>query len=119
MLGEQGVLHILRLLGDVEPGKLIEGLLEEIAARYPQNLTDDDVTVLLVQVNERKASYTLGEKLRALSRFTGTFLRAFNPKAERPPFPDLNLANLGGAIIPALARRWRAKPDPPGAKKGS
>jgi serine phosphatase RsbU (regulator of sigma subunit) len=110
MLGEQGVLHILRLLGDVEPEKLIESLLEEIRVRYPQNLTDDDVTVLLVQVNQRKASYTLSEKLRALSRFSGTLLRALNPKAERPPFPDLNLANLGGAIIPALARRWRAKP---------
>jgi len=68
------------------------------------------VTVLLVEVNERKASYTLGEKLGALARFTGSLFRALNPKAERPPFPDLNLANLGGAIIPALARRWRAKP---------
>jgi phosphoserine phosphatase RsbU/P len=110
MLGEKGVLRILRLLGDVEPQKLIESLLAEIAHRDPQNLTDDDVTVLLVQVNEVKASYTLGEKLQALLRFSGTFLRAFNPKAERPPFPDLNLANLGGAIIPALGRRWRAKP---------
>jgi phosphoserine phosphatase RsbU/P len=109
MLGEEGVLRILRLLGDVEPEKLIESLLAEIAHRHPQNLTDDDVTVLLVQVNEVKASYTLREKLQALFRFSGTFLRAFNPKAERPPFPDLNLANLGGAIIPALGRRWRAK----------
>jgi phosphoserine phosphatase RsbU/P len=110
MLGENGVLRILRLLGDVEPQKLIESLLAEIAHRHPQNLTDDDVTVLFVQVNEVKASYTLREKLQALFRFSGTFLRAFNPKAERPPFPDLNLANLGGAIFPALGRRWRAKP---------
>ena len=110
MLGEKGVLRILRLLGDVEPEKLIESLLAEIAHRHPQNLTDDDVTVLFVQVNNVKASYTLREKLQALFRFSGTFLRSFNPKAERPPFPDLNLANLGGAIIPALGRRWRAKP---------
>jgi phosphoserine phosphatase RsbU/P len=109
MLGEQGVLQILRLLGDVEPEKLIESLLAEIGERYPLNLTEDDVTVLLVEVNEHKASYTIREKLAALGRFTGTFVRALNPKAERPPFPDLNLANLGGAIIPALARRWRAK----------
>jgi sigma-B regulation protein RsbU (phosphoserine phosphatase) len=108
MLGEKGVLEILRLLGDVEPQKLIERLLAEITERYPQNLTEDDVTVLMVQVNQRKASYTLGEKLGALSRFTGSLFRSFNPRAERPPFPDLNLANLGGAIIPALARRWRA-----------
>lgn len=111
MLGEKGVLQILRLLGgDVEPGKLIEKLLGEIAERYPDNLTEDDVTVLLVQVNERKASYTISEKLGALRRFMGSLARAVNPRAERPPFPDLNLANLGGAIIPALARRWRAKP---------
>jgi phosphoserine phosphatase RsbU/P len=112
MLGEQGVLQILRLLGgDLDPQTLIERLLAEIAERYPENLTEDDVTVLLVEVTERKASYTLGDKLKALWRLIGTFLRSLNPKAERAPFPDLNLANLGGAIIPALARRWRAKPE--------
>jgi len=109
MLGEEGVLRILRLLGDVEPEKLIQSLLAEIETCYPENLTEDDVTVLLVQVNVRKPFYTIGEKLKALSQFTGSFFRAVDPKAERPPFPDLNLANLGGAIIPALARRWRAK----------
>jgi sigma-B regulation protein RsbU (phosphoserine phosphatase) len=110
MLGEQGVLDIVRLLGDVEASKVTERLLAEIAERFPENLTDDDVTVLLIQVNERKASYTVGEKLKAISRFMGTFVRSMNPKAERAPFPDLKLANMGGAIIPALARRWRAKP---------
>jgi sigma-B regulation protein RsbU (phosphoserine phosphatase) len=111
MLGEQGVLQILRLLGgDAEPEKLIENLLAEIAERHLENLTEDDVTVMLVEVNRRKSSYTIGEKLGALLRFTGSLVRSLNPGAERPPFPDLNLANLGGAIIPALARRWRAKP---------
>jgi hypothetical protein len=36
-------------------------------------------------------------------------IAAINPKAERPPLPDANLANIGGAIIPALGRRWRAR----------
>jgi len=113
MLGEQGVLQILRLLGDIEPEKLIANLVKEIAERYPDNLTDDDVTVLLVQVSERKPSYTIVEKLAAFLRFSGTLLRSLNPRAERAPFPDLNMANLGGAVIPALARRWRAKPGDP------
>jgi hypothetical protein len=39
----------------------------------------------------------------------GSLIRALMPGAERPPLPDWNLANLGGAIIPALGRRWRAK----------
>src|SRR5271165_6738165 len=54
MLGESGLLRVMRLLGDVEAPKLIETLLDEIAARYPGNLADDDVTVLLVRTNGRE-----------------------------------------------------------------
>src|SRR6202140_2090995 len=39
MLGEAGLLRIARLLGDVEPEKLIETLLGEIERRYPENLS--------------------------------------------------------------------------------
>jgi hypothetical protein len=108
MLGEDGVLRIARLLGDMEPEKLIDALLREIAERYPENLSDDDVTVLLVRSSGRPLRFSVKEKLGALMRFSRTLLGAFNPRAERPPFPDAKLANIGGAIIPALGRRWRA-----------
>src|ERR1700682_753734 len=108
MLGEEGLLRIMRLLGDVAPHKLIETLLMEIAGRYPDNLSEDDGPVLVVRANGRKPRYSFGEKLGALVRFGGSFIRAINPRAERPPFPDANLANIGGAIIPALGRRWRS-----------
>jgi len=108
MLGEDGVLRIVRLLGDMEPQKLTETLLVEIAERYSENLSADDVTVLVVRANGRKARYSLREKLGALGQFSRSLIRAINPRAERPPLPDANLANIGGAIIPALARRWRA-----------
>lgn len=113
ILGEIGVLRIARLLGDVLPGsagpqKLIEAMLKEIGDRHPGNLTDDDVTVLVVRANGSQPRVSLGEKLSALMRFTGALLRSVGPGAERPPLPDANLANLGGAIIPALGRRWRA-----------
>jgi len=108
MLGEAGVLRIARLLGDVEPQRLIESLLGEIGARFPKNLSEDDVTVLVVRANGRQPRYSLGQKLGALVRFSRSLIRALNPRAERPPFPDANLANIGGAIIPALGRRWRA-----------
>lgn len=97
-LGENGVLHILRLIGGAEPETLIVKLLAEIAARGSRNLTEDDVTVLLVRASGNKTPYSFAEKLAALRRFGGF-----------PPLPDLNLANLGGAIIPALGRRWRSK----------
>jgi phosphoserine phosphatase RsbU/P len=108
MLGEDGLLRILRLIGDVEPQHLTETLLSEIAQRYPQNLSEDDVTVVVVRATGKTPRAPFAETLRASFRFFGTFFRSINPWAERAPFPDFNLANLGGAIFPPLARRWRA-----------
>jgi sigma-B regulation protein RsbU (phosphoserine phosphatase) len=104
MLGEDGLLRITRVLGDVSPDKMIETLLAEIEARYPENLSEDDVTVLVVRANGRQLRFSLREKLKAFGRFTRALLRG-----ERAPFPDANLANIGGALIPALGRRWRAR----------
>ena len=112
MLGERGLLRIVRLLGDVEPQNFIQALLREIAGRYPENLSDDDVTVLVVRANGRQPRHSVGEKVGALLRLAGSLIRSIDPRAERPPLPDANLANVGGALIPALGRRWRAKPQP-------
>lgn len=108
MLGEDGLLRIVRLLGEVQPQKLIDALLGEIAERYPDNLSEDDVTVLVMRANGREPRFALRERLGAGLRFAGSLIRAFHPRAERPPLPDANLANIGGAIFPVLGRRWRA-----------
>jgi sigma-B regulation protein RsbU (phosphoserine phosphatase) len=108
MLGEAGVLRILNLIGEVDPGKITEALLKEIRERYPENLSEDDVTVMLIRVNGRQPKIPFQEKLMAAGRFFGALMRSVNPRAERPPVPDFTLANVGGAIIPALGRRWRS-----------
>jgi len=108
MLGEAGLLRILKLLGEIEPRLLTRTLLREIRDRHSENLTEDDVTVLLVRANGRRPRFSLRETLWAQLRFAGSLLRAINPRAERPPLPDLNMANIGGAIIPSLEQRWRA-----------
>ena len=108
MLGEPGLLRILQHLGDVEPQLLTKTLLREIKDRYPENLTEDDVTVLLVRANGNKPRPSFRDLLWANLRFVGSLIRGINPWAERPPLPDLNVANIGGAIIPALEQRWRA-----------
>ena len=79
MLGEEGVLRILNLLGDVKPEKLIDALLGEIAERYPENLSDDDVTVLMVRANGGAQTLTLGVKMRAAARMVGSALRWLYP----------------------------------------
>ena len=107
MLGEAGLLRILRHLGEVEPRLLTRTLLREIADRYPGNLTADDVTVLLVRANGHRPRVSLKDIVWAQLRFLGSLIRGINPWAERPPLPDLNIANIGGAIIPSLEQRWR------------
>jgi phosphoserine phosphatase RsbU/P len=108
MLGETGLLRIMRLLGDVEPQKLIETLLTEIEQRYPENLAKDDVTLMLVRASGQQPRHPFVEKVKARLRFAGSVICGLNPWGERAPLPDLNLANIGGAIVPSLARRWRA-----------
>ncbi len=109
MLGETGLLRIVRLLGDVEPARLIPTLLAEIADRYSENLSTDDLTVLVVRASARERRYTLGQKARAFARLVGLTVGALLPGAERPPLPDLQIANIGGAVVPALGRRWRKR----------
>jgi sigma-B regulation protein RsbU (phosphoserine phosphatase) len=109
MLGEAGLLRIIRLLADENPQKLVESVLREITDRYPQNLSEDDVTILVVRANDRAVRYTFREKFSAFLRLAGAMVRGMNPRAERPPLPDLNVANIGGAIIPRLTRHWRAR----------
>ena len=111
MLGERGLLKIIRALPQLEPPQLTQAFLAEVGRLYPENLTDDDVTVMLLRANGGEAHYSLREKVSAAGRFAGSLLQSFQSNAERAPFPDATLPNLGGAVIPALGRRWRAKSD--------
>jgi hypothetical protein len=108
MLGEGGLLRIVQLLGDIPPERVIDSVLGEIAQRYPENLSADDCTVMVVSPNGRRPRYSFTERLGAQIRFMGRLVRAINPRAERPPLPDMNMANIGGAIFPGLNKRWRA-----------
>ena len=63
---------------------------------------------MVVRANGRSLHCSFREKLDAFWRFIKACFRSLDPRADRAPLPDANLANIGGAIIPALGRRWRA-----------
>jgi serine phosphatase RsbU (regulator of sigma subunit) len=81
MLGEDGVLRLLKLLGNAQPEKLIAELLAEIGERYPENLSTDDVTVLLLRANGGAQSLTLADKMRAMGRMASAALRSLVPRS--------------------------------------
>ena len=71
MLGEDGLLRIMRLIGDVQPEKVIETVLNEIEDRYPENLAKDDVTLMLVRASGLQPQHPFLEKIKARLRFAG------------------------------------------------
>jgi serine phosphatase RsbU (regulator of sigma subunit) len=108
VLGEAGLLELVQQLGAPGMRGPIDGLLKEISATHPANLSEDDATVLVVRANGRTARHPFSAQIRAAGRFVVALVRALDRRAERPPFPDATIANIGGAIVPALSQRWRA-----------
>ena len=74
-LGEEGVLRILKMLGDVKPERLIDALLGKIVEKYSENLSDD-VTVLIARANGSAQNFTLGVKILAAARMAASALRS-------------------------------------------
>jgi serine phosphatase RsbU (regulator of sigma subunit) len=116
LLGEAGLLKIVQGLRADEPEKLIGSMLEAIGAIRAGNLDGDDVTVLLLRPSGKRPRYSFFERLWAHIRLVGAVIRSIDPRAERAPLPDFNLANIGGAIIPRLGMRWRASGGPTGRR---
>jgi hypothetical protein len=107
-LGEEGLLRVVRSL-PADPANFIASLLEAIEKLYPKNLSADDVTALLLRPNGRRPSVSLRDKLKAFVRIGTDALKSMSPSADRAPLPDMNLANIGGAVIPGAGRRWRGR----------
>jgi phosphoserine phosphatase RsbU/P len=111
ILGEAGLLEIASGLQATAPKGLAESLLWEIGKRYPTALSCDDVTVMVLQANGRDLEFSLAQKWAVAKRYFSALLRAHRDGTEKPlfPYPDSHVANIGGAIIPALSRFWRAR----------
>src|SRR5208282_426691 len=78
MLGEEGLLRIANLIGDVPAEKLIPSLLQEITERFPENLSADDVTLLIVRANGGSLNFSFREKFDALGRFLKALTHSLN-----------------------------------------
>jgi len=107
MFGPEGLLRVVQTVDAEANENFIQSLLEKISARFAGNLSEDDVTVMLLRPNAQPPRIRLRQKLAAMLRLTVAAIRGIDPRAERPPLPDFKLANIGGAIIPRLGKRWR------------
>lgn len=109
LLGTDGLLEVVRNIKESEPRRFIDVLLAEIGSLAEGNLEQDDVTVLLFRPREAGANPPLRQKLRAPRLVLGSILRRLRGSHEPIPWPELSVANIGGAMFNPLSRLWRGR----------
>lgn len=102
-----GLVDVLNALPPGPAETLPARLLDALAARCGDALADDDVTIMLLAPNLAKGRMPHANPLlvpfvwlRRVAAWRAEGLR-------RLPWPDLRVANVGGAIVPCLGRLWR------------
>lgn len=73
MLGADGLLRVLADMTDAPPERVVSGLLERVAGMAETNLTDDDLTVILLRPNGKRVA--LRDNLMAPLRFVTNLVR--------------------------------------------
>jgi hypothetical protein len=109
MLGHEGLIDIVRSLPISDPKSFVPALLDAVANRCKDNLTKDDVTILLFSPNGKGRHPNLWRQVVALSKMTGKVVNSFRKDGEPIPWPDFKLPNVGGMILPPLHRLWSAR----------
>jgi hypothetical protein len=104
-LGTTGLLEVARGIEMGEPAAFIPALLQAIANQAPGNLDGDDVTALLFRPNGLGKKFSIRERLGTYGRVLSAAGRAITLR-ERFPWPDMHMANMGGALFSKLNRRW-------------
>jgi hypothetical protein len=100
MLGVNGLLKVIQTMDNGEPATFIPKLLEKITALHPENLKNDDVTVLLFRATSHSPTVSFKERLIAKGKMMTAIFR------HGEAWPEWSIANIGGAIFSPLSRRW-------------
>lgn len=108
LLGQEGLLNVVRTLDVSSPANLIPSLLHAIQTKACAVLSGDDVTVLLFRPNGLAPTKPLGERLLAPFRVLRELARAWR-RHDAPPWPEFSVANLGGAMITPLSKLFRPR----------
>lgn len=95
MLGPKGLLETLQKLDTTNPASLIPDLLKAIASLSPDNLTNDDVSVLIFQPNGQGTNVSLTGKLLSPFRILNKAARKLFTHPRQIPWPEMTLQNMG------------------------
>jgi serine phosphatase RsbU (regulator of sigma subunit) len=108
MLGTAGLLSLVRELDVSDGATLIPTLLDRIECLADGNLLADDVTVMLFRANGLGAGTPLKQRVLAPIRVLKAALESALGRGPAA-WPELSIANIGGAVISTLSRFTRKK----------
>ncbi len=112
LLGEAGLLAMAREIDATRPEQVTRQLLEKVERYRAGAAADDDVTVLVVHHHGRDEQAPIYSRLWASMKFLGRVLTGWIPGSSPIPWPEFNLANLGGPFMRRWNQRWsRVNPD--------
>ncbi len=106
LLGTEGLLETVRRLDATHPETLVSSLLDAIGAIAPDNLSADDVTVLLLRPNGMMPRVPLRELVKLPFRMARGLIQSLRG-AGPMSWPELTIASIGGAFFSRLNRYWR------------
>ncbi len=108
LLGVAGLLEIVRTIDIAEPGEFLARLREAIRSLHGDNLQTDDVTALLFRPNSLAPRIPIGTRIKAQGIMLRELLKFITRRKEPMPWPEISVANIGGAFSSKLAK---ARPD--------
>ncbi|MBL8760974.1 MAG: serine/threonine-protein phosphatase [Phycisphaerae bacterium] len=111
LLGEAGLIELLRDLGPGDPETLAARVVARAESFNQGRPLDDDATMLVMRCNAERTRRGLGESIAAAWYFMGLVIARLLGGTTPIPWPELRLANVGGAIVPWFNRLWRGPQD--------
>ncbi len=110
MLGESGVLGLLSTLDASKPETLIPNLIDRLRSVTASDGLDDDLTLLLLRHNGTQIRAAALQGLMAPLRIARSILeRLVRGERRIDGLPEVSVPAIGGAVIPALGRRWKPR----------
>ena len=104
LLGMERLLEIMNAVDVASPQTLIANLLNRIAEAG--NTLTDDATVLLFRPNGLAKQAPFPSRLRGVGKLFQALINSLRPGGPPMPWPDLKLANVGGALFSRLSQGW-------------
>jgi sigma-B regulation protein RsbU (phosphoserine phosphatase) len=104
MLCQGGLLEAANAVPLDDPATYVPRLLAHIGGLREGNLQNDDVTTLLFRPTGSAARTPLKNKLLAPFRVARGILGSIGRRGEPAPWPELSVANLGGAMLDPLGK---------------